>query len=538
MNEILPYELAKTRLTPGQKVAQLFMPAAFINDSEEEIQKLEALIRDYGVGGLCFFHSRASAATNFEGKRKVEYNEHSLQTLKNLIARCQKAASIPLLIAIDAEWGLAMRIENTPQYPYAITLGAIRGQDGLIYEVGRNIALDCKKAGIHWNFAPVADINLNPENPVIGYRSFGEDKKEVAQKAIAFMQGMQSGGVLCCAKHFPGHGDTTTDSHLGLPVINKDLETLKSQELYPFAQMIAAGVEAIMVGHLSVPALGRGDQTPATLSPAIIQEVLRNDMRFQGVVVSDALNMHSVSRLYPEKGRLEWEAFHAGNEVLCFAEHVEEGISTILQHAPAGKIEQAFGRVWELKRKALQPASGVSAPAMSPETLNRKLAAASLSMVLGNKEDIDEFRKSKAFILEVSNRPGRAFLGCLQKEVAGLKSACADPSATSLTEGLAGPGGILVALYPPSVKPPNNFGFSTGVLQALNRLLEEREVVVYNFGNPYVLNLLAYQKAKAVVQVYQDFGSFQENAALHFLGRTQATGILPVTLKNILNHDI
>lgn len=360
MNNLLPYKLAKTRLGQGQKVAQLFMPAAFINDSEEDIRKLESLIRDNGVGGLCFFHSRASAATNFEGKRKVIYNEHSLQTLKNLIARYQNAAAIPLLIAIDAEWGLAMRIENTPQFPYAITLGAIRGQEELIYEVGRSIARDCKNAGIHWNFAPVADINLNPENPVIGYRSFGENKQEVAQKAIAFMQGMRSGGILGCAKHFPGHGDTATDSHLGLPVISKDINTLKNQELYPFSQMIAAGIDAIMVGHLAVPALSRGDHTAASVSPAIIQDVLRGVMGFQGVVVSDALNMHSVSRLFPEKGRLEWEAFNAGNEVLCFAEDVEEGISTILENAPAGKIEQAFGHFWNLKLKGFQPQPGES----------------------------------------------------------------------------------------------------------------------------------------------------------------------------------
>ncbi len=532
MNNLLPYELAKARLDPGQKVAQLFMPAAFINDSEEDIRHLESLIRDYGVGGLCFFHSRASAATNFEGKRKIIYNEHSLRTLKSLIARYQNATAIPLLIAIDAEWGLAMRVENTPQFPYAITLGAIRGQEELIYEVGRSIARDCKNAGIHWNFAPVADINLNPENPVIGYRSFGENKNEVAQKAIAFMQGLRSGGILGCAKHFPGHGDTATDSHLGLPVISKDINTLKNQELYPFSQMIAAGVDAIMVGHLSVPALSRGDHMPASVSPAIIQDVLRAELGFEGVVVSDALNMHSVSRLFPEKGRLEWEAFNAGNEVLCFAEHVGEGISTILEHASARKIEQAFIHFWKLKLKAFEAQPGESAPLIAPEALNRKLARASLSLLPGNKEVINEFREQEPYILEVSNSPGRVFLRSLQMEMAGLKSGCAAPSASTLPEGLSRTNGVLVALYPPSVKPPNNFGFSKAVLDALNRLMGEEEVVVYNFGNPYVLNLLAYHKAKAVVQVYQDFESFQENAAHHFMGRTQAAGLLPVTLKN------
>src|SRR5690606_16486056 len=207
-------------------VGQFFMPAAFINDEEEEIQKIESLIRDCCIGGLCFFHSRASAATNFEGKKVVIRNENSLDTLKKLIQRYQKSAKYPLLIAIDAEWGLAMRIENTPQYPYAITLGAIQDDSDLIFEVGRNIARECREAGIHWNLATVVDINNNPGNPVIGYRSFGEDRKKVAEKAIAFAKGMQSEGILTSIKHFPGHGDTATDSHLGLPVIAKSKEKL------------------------------------------------------------------------------------------------------------------------------------------------------------------------------------------------------------------------------------------------------------------------------------------------------------------------
>ena len=184
MFKIAPYNIATTQLALKEKVGQLFMPAAFINDTEEEIQGLEKLIGKYHIGGLCFFHSRASAATNFEGKKKIVYNEQSLTTLKNLIRRYQNAAKYPLLISIDAEWGLAMRIENTPQYPYAITLGAIQNNEDLIFKVGQQIALDCRKAGIHWNLAPVVDINNNPNNPVIGYRSFGEDKLNVAQKAI------------------------------------------------------------------------------------------------------------------------------------------------------------------------------------------------------------------------------------------------------------------------------------------------------------------------------------------------------------------
>ena len=180
MLNLLPsYNEAKEKFTAKQKVGQLFMPAVFINDSEEEIRSIEALIRTNNIGAICFFHSRASAATNFEGQKKIVYNEKSYDRLKQLINRYQKAAQFPLLIAIDAEWGLAMRIENTNQYPYAITLGAIQRENELIYNVGQQIARDCIEAGIHWNLAPVVDINNNPKNPVIGYRSFGDDKNEV-----------------------------------------------------------------------------------------------------------------------------------------------------------------------------------------------------------------------------------------------------------------------------------------------------------------------------------------------------------------------
>src|SRR5690606_13848109 len=179
MND-LPLSLSLPDSEPGleQKVGQLFMPAVFINDTEAEIRKMEELIRHLCIGSLCFFHSRASAATNFEGRKKIVYNENSLDRLKELIARYQNAAEIPLLIAMDAEWGLAMRIENTPQYPYAITLGAIR-EDSLLEEVGLAMGRDCQRAGIHWNLAPVVDINNNPQNPVIGYRSFGDAPVEV-----------------------------------------------------------------------------------------------------------------------------------------------------------------------------------------------------------------------------------------------------------------------------------------------------------------------------------------------------------------------
>ena len=214
-------------MTLEQKIGQFFFPAVFINDTEENIQAMERLIKEYKLGGLTFFHSRASAATNYETKKKIVFNDASCLRLKELIIRYQNCAPAPLLMSIDAEWGLAMRVEKTPQYPYAITLGALpESEKKLVYEVGKQIGLDLKSVGIHYNLAPLADINNNPNNPVIGYRSFGQNKEKVSDFALEYLRGLNDSGILGCLKHFPGHGNTNVDSHLGLPVLKETLEEL------------------------------------------------------------------------------------------------------------------------------------------------------------------------------------------------------------------------------------------------------------------------------------------------------------------------
>lgn len=531
MSDLLPYEQAKNHLNLRTKVGQLFMPAAFINDTEEEIVRLENLVRNQAIGGVCFFHSRASAATNFEGRKKVVRNERSLETLMERIRRLQEDAPIPLLISIDAEWGLAMRIENTLQFPYAITLGALQEGDELIRETARHIARDCRAAGIHWNFAPVVDLNLNPDNPVIGYRAFGENREAVTARALAFMKGLQEGGLLCCAKHFPGHGDTATDSHLGLPRIDKARPTLEARELYPFKKLIAAGVDSVMVGHLAVPALTGGDSVPASISAPLIQGVLRQELGFDGAVVSDALNMHSVSRLFPEPGRLEWEAFNAGNDVLCFAENTEAGIETILDKADPLAIESAFKRIWHLKTKAHKHLDQPTPDLLPYGPLMTRLAEESLTLIHGAETELAEFRLQGYRILEVAAVSGQVFSSSLRAIAPSRPPVSVRPDATGLHADIREGENLLIALYPPSAKPPNAFGFSPELLKYLAALMHAHKVVLYTFGNPYVLNLMPWKQALAVVQAYQDFPAFQENAVRHFKGEIRAKGKLPVTLK-------
>ncbi|TLF42247.1 glycoside hydrolase family 3 protein [Maribacter aurantiacus] len=519
MKSLPNYTEAKNTLSTAEKIGQFFMPAAFINDTEEEIHALEDLIRNYGIGGICFFHSRASAATNFEGKKEVLRNEQSFDTLKSLIKRYQSASKYPLFIAIDAEWGLAMRVENTPQYPYAITLGAFTGKEELIYEVGKKIAQDCLAAGIHWNLSPVVDINNNPNNPVIGYRSFGDDREQVTQKALAYIKGTESVGILTSIKHFPGHGDTSVDSHLGIPVIDKSKKELLENELYPFQKIISEGVDAVMVGHLSVPALANGSDTPASISREICTDFLRGELHFKGVVISDALNMHAVSKIYPVPGELEWLAFNAGNDILCFAEHVKEGIETIAINSTAKQLEETFERVWKLKVKAMGNPFWKGFGELSDSSkLNKEIATESITVYHGTETDIKSFRKKDFCTLTLKRSQENA----LKEDILSFLEEAKQETKQEKN--------ILLLVTPPKVKPANQFGFFQEEIDFINAMLEEKKVVLYYFGNPYSLNLFDVKKSVATVLVYQDFTEFQDVATEHFLGKIKAHGKLPVSL--------
>ncbi|KAB7531194.1 glycoside hydrolase family 3 protein [Flagellimonas olearia] len=525
--KILPYTSGQKDLSLRQKVGQLFMPAVFINDTEEEVTKMEQLIQDHHVGALCFFHSRASAATNFEGKKKVVHNEKSYDRLKTLIERYQKAAQQPLLIAIDAEWGLAMRIENTSQYPYAITLGALTNNLDLIEQVGQHIGLDCKEAGIHWNLSPVVDINSNPENPVIGYRSFGDSKDEVLSKAGAYLKGMASSGTLNSLKHFPGHGDTATDSHLGLPVIDKSLEELQENELYPFHQLIQNGVDSVMVGHLLLPQLD--SEEPSTTSSKIITDLLRNTLGFDGVVISDALNMHAVSQRYPEKGKLEATAFAAGMDMLCFSEHVPEGITEILKTATEAQIEQSFERIWQLKEKTFSHSKD-SFPSQKPSELNRLLAQNTLTELYGDIEKVSKIKSGAFLNLSVNNSSCNGFSVKIEEDLGQKQWDLAKDKAT-LETLLEKHQNVVLSIFPPAVKPKNNFGFENEVLDFIKYLIAQKNVLIYLFGNPYALDIMGLSPTSNAVVVYQGFPEFQEEAFQHFIGKLMAKGKLPVQLK-------
>lgn len=493
-------------MNKNQKIAQCFSPAAFIHDTEENYRAIESLIREQEIGGLTFFHSRHSAAANFEKRAEVLDVSGTFEKLIGLINRYQAISKIPLLISIDGEYGLAMRVEKTPQYPFAITLGALKNDaEGWVEEVGYRMGMDMKRSGIHLNLAPCADVNTNPNNPVIGYRSFGNDPEKVAQLAFAAYSGMKKAGIGACLKHFPGHGDTATDSHLGLPILHKTKAELEAEELLPFQYGIDRGVELIMVGHLAVPALTGGKDIPASISRELITDLLKDEMGFKGLVISDALNMKAVANLYPEPGELEWQAFHAGNDILCFSDHVTEGIEKIAQHASEAEVDTVFEKVMDLKKRlGVMDTKPLAVPTFDWEShsqLQKDLAENYVSVILGKVVPAE---------LETLAEAGKLGYREFFTQSPSLFSQRLNLSISSMEQAEK----VILAVFVPSHKPLNQFGMDQAVLDEIQELAKSKSSILIHFGNPLALKHLGkLEDFEAVICSYQGFKEVQEVVA-------------------------
>lgn len=490
----------------SQKIAQCFSPAAFIHDTEENYQAIEKLIREQEIGGLTFFHSRHSAAANFEKRAEVLDVTGTLEKMIGLINRYQAISEIPLLISIDGEYGLAMRVEKTPHYPFAITLGALKvDAEKQVEEVGYRMGLDLKRAGIHLNLAPCSDVNTNPDNPVIGYRSFGNESEKVSKLSFAAYSGMKKAGIGACLKHFPGHGDTAVDSHLGLPILNKTKAGLEAEELRPFQYGIDRGVEMIMVGHLAVPSLTGGKDIPASISRELITDLLKYEMGFKGLVISDALNMKAVAKLFPEPGELEWQAFHAGNDILCFSDHVNEGIEKISKNASDEEVDAVFEKIMDLKKRLgvmeFQPIKVPDFDWESHSQLQKDLAKNYISAISGkiNSDEIQELSKA-----------GK--LGYREFFTSGKSHFAQKPDIQF--GSLEGAEKIILAVFVPSHKPLNQFGMDQAVLDIIKDLAFSKSCILIHFGNPLALKHLGkLEDFEAVICGYQGFEEVQDVAA-------------------------
>lgn len=515
-------------LTPQERIAQLLMVAAFSNKGAQHEKEINKLIDEQKIGGLIFFQGGPSREAS-------------------LINRYQKTSKVPLLIAMDAEWGLGMRLDSTISFPYQMTLGAIQNND-LIYQMGKEVARQLKVAGIQVNFAPVSDVNNNPANPVINYRSFGENKYEVATKATAYMKGMQDQNVLATAKHFPGHGDTGTDSHYALPQINHSRQRLDSLELYPFRELIRAGIGGIMVAHLNVPSL---DPTPgpSTLSKKIITDLLKNELHFQGLIVTDAMNMKGVTAGHTP-GVVDKDAILAGNDLLEFTEDVPRALDEIMLAVKNGLISQK--EIDERCRKVLAVKYGTGLSkietlettgaakalnAIEAKLLNRNLTEASLT-VLRNEHDLvplqrlDTLTVASVSIAANAITPFQKSLDLYTKvkHFVVLKDA-SDKIIDSIRTELKKYNLVIASLHDTGSRPLNKLDVSESVSKLITEISNMKKAVLTVFKNPYVLDkIIDIENANTLVVTYQDNINAEELSAQLIFGGISASGRLPVSV--------
>jgi beta-glucosidase-like glycosyl hydrolase/CubicO group peptidase (beta-lactamase class C family) len=514
-------------LSLDEKIAQLLMVRTYSNKNAEYYTNTEALIRKYNIGGLCFFQGgpvRQAKLTN----------------------RYQKAAKTPLLIALDAEWGLGMRLDSTYSFPYQMTLGALRNND-LIYEMGAMIAKQLKMIGTHINFAPVADVNNNEANPVINSRSFGESEWDVAQKSIAYMQGLQDNGIIATAKHFPGHGDTDTDSHYALPVIKHSRERLDSIELYPFRMLIERGIDAVMIAHLLVTSLDSTPNTPTTLSKKVVTDLLKTELGFKGLVVTDALDMKGVTENH-RPGEIELKAFLAGNDILLLPQDVEAAVAEIKNAVDTGLITEAMIderclKVLQYKEKAglnnykpvitenlYQRLNGIE-----NEVLVRKIYEEAVTVLINDSAilPVNHFDTLKTASLAIGSTEINDFQKMLANyamiEHYNTPNKFTHAQADDIISNLAGYDLIIISVHKTTLNASKNFGLTPETFQLIDKLSEKKKVILALFSNPYGLSSIMYpEKLAAVVMGYQDNQIANEIVAQIIMGSMGSRGKLPV----------
>ena len=513
-------------LTLEQRVAQLICVRA--NQPDEPFyEKVGKYIKQYNIGGVCFFRAEAEAQVK--------------QT-----NAWQAMAQTPLMVSIDAEWGLAMRVKKTIAYPYQMTLGAI-ADDELIYEMGQQVAEQCQRMGIHVNFAPVADVNSNAANPIIGVRSFGENPQTVGEKATAYALGMQSKGLITTMKHFPGHGNTSTDSHLTLPTVTRTMDEVRDIELAPFQYMINQGVNGAMVGHLYFPAIEKVKNTSSSLSYGVVTELLKEGMGFDGLIFTDGLDMKGVS----EKVRndsVPYVAFMAGNDVLILPHDVPFAIKTIKAAAErdpiaAARLEESCKKILRYKyRVGLNHYKPVSTANLmtdlkknSYKELRQQLYSEAITVLRNENQVFPLDNKRKIAVVTIGNTKNDVNNGLVErgfdtKSFVTTKEEIASKSAEWLKK-LATYDLVVVNIEKTSMFASKNYGIPGETVQFFNRLVKQNDVILNLFACPYALDMFQINnRVKGIVVAYQDEVP-AVNAVVRLLsGELEAHGTLPVSV--------
>lgn len=521
-------------LSQKERIAQLFMVRAHSNLGQRYIDSVAGVIQREQLGGIVLFQGGP--------KRHAE-----------VINRYQQLSKVPLLVAFDGEWGLGMRLpDSTVSYPYQMTLGAVQNE-ALIYQMGREVAADFKRLGMNINFAPVIDINNNPRNPVINFRSFGENKQNVTSKGLAYMRGMMDEGIIVSLKHFPGHGDTDVDSHYDLPRLPFTAGRLDTLEIHPFRELIQAGASGVMVAHMNIPSLDNTPNLPSSLSKKIVTDLLKDQLGFRGLIFTDAMDMEGVVKHF-RNGEADVRAVIAGNDILELSQNSGRAIDMVLQAIRQNRISQQ--EIDVRVKKILAAKYWLELHTQQPvvledlyEDLNRRTSAV-LNQRLADAA-VTQLR-SDSLIRNLDYNRRTAIISIGTSEISPFQHALAPrfdnhlhyvlpANATgneiaAVARELRRFSQVIVALHDTRTRPRSELNYNSSVRLFINELAAMNSIICV-FANPYSLaGLPGIEAASSILMCYQNEAVMQRAAAKVIMRRLIPTGKLPVSINAFFRY--
>ncbi|WP_336704559.1 glycoside hydrolase family 3 protein [Chryseobacterium indologenes] len=504
-------------LSQDEKLGQLFIVALYTNRGEEYISQVRNIVTNDKIGGLILMQDDAAKEIN-------------------LVNEFQQKSKVPLMIGMDAEWGIYQRIATAHKFPWAMTLGAIQDKN-LVYQMAAKIAEDCKRMGINWDFAPVVDVNTNPDNPIIGNRSFGSEVSNVISSALSYSNGLQDNNILAAIKHFPGHGDTSTDSHLDLPVVSHNIDRLNTVELAPFKALMNKGIGGVMVAHLYVPSLESEKGIPASVSKNIITGLLKDKLGYKGLIITDALNMGAVANKY-QPGELDAMAFKAGNDIMLFSQGVSEGKKLIQKAIDKGEISQS--RVEESVKKILLTKYFLGLTQYTPknpENINADLNNSSHTQLvqslysnaltlLKDEKKLLPLTGKQVYYIPLEEAPYQTFANRLGNNTIIKKAGEINTIPAGST--------VIVGFHKDNSTAYKPYKISAESKKVLSGLTKNQNVILNVFGSAYALKDIDISKVSTVLVSYENNDDSMNATADALNGKTKIWGKLPVLVNDQL----
>lgn len=520
-------------LTPKQRIGQLFLVRAHTNLGQKYVDSVKQVIEKEQLGGLVVFQGGPVRHANM-------FNQY------------QKVSKVPLLITFDGEWGLGMRMpDSTISYPYQMTLGAIQNNN-LLYEMGRQVARDFHRMGMHFNFAPVVDINNNPKNPVINFRSFGDNKYKVTEKAKAYMDGMVQGGILASLKHFPGHGDTDVDSHHDLPQLKFDRARLDSLEMYPFRQLIKDGAPSVMVAHMNIPALDNTPNIPSSISKKVVTDIIRTELGFRGLTVTDAMDMSGVKKFFPN-GEADVMAIEAGHDLLEVSENSGRAIDLVEKAIKSGRLSQAdidarvkkvlAAKLW-LGLNQVKPVNtnrlyeDLNTPAA--QSLVQRISDAAVTLLKSDRGLKRFDPKKSTSIVSVGIDQVQDFEKGLALQLTDfdqffIKGDETEEQLKDLMKESKDNRQIVLVIHDNRSRPRSELLLNDATKDFIDKIAGRRTISVM-FTNPYTMNSVDVMRSSSVLLGYQNDFFMQKAVLKVLLKQIKPEGKLPVTISEHLEN--